>query len=138
MLEQSILTGTKKLLGLAEDYTVFDHDVCTYINTALSNLVQLGVIGPALMVHVEDKDMTWDDLIETLEFPNNELLGMIKNYVGLKARTFFDPAGTSFLIEAMDKQIAELEWRMNHAREMNMPYLHEPHWETIVVEEVSW
>lgn len=118
MLEQSILTGTKKLLGLGEDYVEFDHDVCTYINTALSNLAQLGVISPSALNHVEDKEMVWDDLIASLETPSNEMLGMVKNYVGLKARMLFDPPGTSYLIEAMDKQIAELEWRMNHAREM--------------------
>lgn len=131
-LEQSILTGTKKTLGLAESYTAFDHDVCTHINTALSNLVQLGVVG-ASVAHVEDKEMTWDDLVGVLEFPSQEVLGMIKTYIGLKVRMFFDPPGTSFLISAMNDQIAELEWRMNHAREMNMPYFEVPHW---VEEEV--
>ncbi len=44
-MEQSILTSTKKILGIAEDYIVFDLDIMTYINAAFSTLTQLG-IGP--------------------------------------------------------------------------------------------
>ena len=45
-MEKSILISTKKILGIAEDYTVFDLDIITHINTAFSTLTQLGV-GPA-------------------------------------------------------------------------------------------
>lgn len=127
-LEPSILKGTKKILGLAEDYVVFDFDICTHINAALSNLSQFGVISHAGLVHVEDDALTWEDLSETFEFQNNEILGLVKQYVYLKVRTVFDPPQTSYLIEAMDKQIAEHEWRLSHAREMQRPYYEVPHW----------
>lgn len=121
-LEDSILKSTKKILGLSEEYTVFDYDICTHINAALSVLSQLGVIGPSLMP-VEDDTMTWAQLLGTFEFPSNEMLGLVKPYIYLKVKMLFDPPQTSYLIEAMERQIAEKEWRLNHAREMNVPYL---------------
>ena len=42
---ESILTSTKKLLGIEDDDTSFDLDVLIHINTALAILNQLGV-GP--------------------------------------------------------------------------------------------
>lgn len=41
----TILGTTKKLLGLAEEYTVFDQDIIVFINNAFFTLHQLG-IGP--------------------------------------------------------------------------------------------
>lgn len=112
-METSILNSTKKVLGLPEDYTVFDHDVITHINTALSQLTQLG-IGPAQGYMIEGVDDEWDDFIDVATDPQ---LNNVKTYVFLKTRQFFDPPQTSYLISAMERQIQELEWRMNVHRE---------------------
>lgn len=110
-MDNSILNSTKKILGLAEDYTAFDHDVITHINTAFSILTQLG-IGPPIGFMIEDSSAVWDDFyIEDLQ------LNSVKSYVYLKTRQLFDPPQTSYLISAMERQIAELEWRMNVYRE---------------------
>ena len=45
-MEQSILKSTKNILGIADDYDVFDLQIMTHINSAFSTLTQLGV-GPA-------------------------------------------------------------------------------------------
>ena len=42
----SILTSIKKLLGIAEEYQVYDADLIMHINSVFSILTQLGV-GPA-------------------------------------------------------------------------------------------
>lgn len=110
-MEQSILMGTKKILGLPSDYTAFDHDVITHINSAFSTLSQLG-IGPSEGFMIEDNAKTWDDFVD----PNNNLNG-VRSYIYLKVRMLFDPPTTSFLIEAMNKQIQEMEWRLNVVRE---------------------
>jgi len=106
----SILNSTKKILGLAEDYTVFDHDVITHINTAFSILTQLG-IGPPNGFMIEDDSAEWD------AFVDDDQLNTVKSYVYLKTRQLFDPPQTSYLINAMERQIVELEWRMNVYRE---------------------
>lgn len=110
-MEQSILTSTKNILGLAEDYTVFDLAIITHINSALSTLTQLG-IGPAEGFAIEDVDTDWDEFIGD-DIPNNS----VKSYVYLKVRMLFDPPTTSFAISAMERQIEELEWRLNVHRE---------------------
>lgn len=110
-MEDSILTSTKKILGIAEDYTAFDLDIITHINTTFSTLTQLGV-GPALGFMIEDDSAVWDDFIS-----DNNQFNSIKSYVFLKVRQLFDPPTTSYLIDSQERQIAQLEWRLNVHRE---------------------
>ena len=111
-MEQSILISTKKILGIEEDYTVFDLDIITHINSAFSTLTQLGV-GPANGFMIEGVDELWIDFIADEDPQYNS----VRSYVYLKARQLFDPPQTSYLISAMEKQILELEWRLNVHRE---------------------
>lgn len=110
-METSVLTSTKKVLGLDKNYTAFDLDVITHINSAFSVLCQLG-IGPAVGFSIEDSYTDWDEFID-----NETILNMVKPYVYLKVRMAFDPPTTSFVIDAMNKQIAELEGRLSLQRE---------------------
>ena len=113
VMEQSILNSTKKILGIAEDYTVFDLDIITHINTAFSTLAQLGV-GPSAGFMIDDAAEEWDEFFgEIPDFQYNS----VKSYVFLKVRQLFDPPQTSYLITATEKQIEELEWRLNTHRE---------------------
>lgn len=114
-MEESILISTKKILGLEADYTPFDLDVMTHINSAFSLLNQLGV-GPTEGFFIEDDSALWSDFI----VPENQL-HLVKTYVFLKVRILFDPPGTSFLIDAMNNQIKEFEWRLNVFREVELP-----------------
>lgn len=104
---ESILTSIKKLLGITEAYEHFDGDIVMHINTALSTLSQLGV-GPSTGFFIEDKFATWNDFV-----PNSVLVNLAKQYIYLKVRLVFDPPQSSTVIEAMNRQISELEWRMN-------------------------
>ena len=61
----SILTSTKKLLGIAEEYTHFDADLIMHINSVLSILTQIGV-GPAEGFSIKDKDCIWKDFIPAM------------------------------------------------------------------------
>jgi hypothetical protein len=110
-MEQSILTSTKKILGIAEDYTVFDLDIITHINSAFSTLTQLGV-GPAEGFMIDDEGETWTEFIE-----DDLQYNAVKSYVFLRVRQLFDPPTTSYLISATERQIQELEWRLNVHRE---------------------
>lgn len=107
----SILTSIKKVLGVADDYTVFDPDIIIHTNSILSVLNQLGV-GPVGGFMIEDAGPTWEDFLGT--DPN---LNLVKTYVCLRVRMLFDPPGTSYLINAMKEQAQELEWRLNVVRE---------------------
>jgi hypothetical protein len=107
----SILDDVKKVLGLDPSYTVFDADVLMHINSAFSTLNQLG-IGPQEGLMIEDDSATWDSLIGTDPRKN-----MVKSYVCLKVKQMFDPPGTAYLVDAMEKQVREIEWRLSTLRE---------------------
>jgi hypothetical protein len=106
-ITDSILTSIKKILGIEEDYTVFDPDIIMHINSVFMTLNQLGV-GPLSGFQIEDKTAVWGDYIgEDLN------LNAVKTYVYLKVRLLFDPPTTSYLITAFKENIQEQEWRLN-------------------------
>ncbi len=102
----SILTSIKKLLGIDEAYEHFDPDLIMHINSVLAILTQLGV-GPENGFSISDKTAVWSDFIS-----DSPKLGFIKSYMNLKVRLLFDPPLGSAVIEAMNRQIGELEWRI--------------------------
>ena len=107
----SILTSIKKLLGIAEDYTHFDDDIIIHINSAFSSLNQLGV-GPSHGFHIEDDSETWSDF-----FGESSELYDVRTYIYLKVSLWFDPPASSAVLSAKERQISELEWRLNVAAE---------------------
>lgn len=110
-MTSSVLTSVKKTLNLAEDDTSFDPELVLYINSIFSVLNGLGV-GPANGFAIEDKEGTWEDFIGT-DLRRNQ----VKTYMCLRVRLLFDPPTTSYLIDSMDRQVKELEWRINEYRE---------------------
>ena len=105
-MEASILTSTKKILGLDAVYTAFDLDILTHVNAAFATLAQLGV-GPADGFYIEDESSTWDEL----GVPDQQL-SLVKSYFYLKVKMLFDPPTTSFLLKAQEAQIEQFEWRL--------------------------
>lgn len=110
-MSDSILTSTKKILGIEEAYEAFDPDIITHINSAFFTLSQLG-LGPTSGFMITDKTTTWVGLFGTI--PE---LDAIKQYVYLRVRTVFDPPTSSYAVEAMKEQIKEHEWRLSVSRE---------------------
>ena len=106
-MDSSILTSIKKLLGIAEEDTSFDQDIIMHINTVFAVLSQLGV-GPANGFSIEDDSAIWGDYLG-----NATNLELVKSYIYMKVRSMFDPPTSSILADAMNKNISELEWRIN-------------------------
>lgn len=107
----SILTSTKKLLGIAEEYDHFDADIIMHINSVFMVLKQLGV-GPPEGFTITDKNDKWDDYIS-----DDVDVSMVKSYVYLRVRLLFDPPASSAVMESTNKLISEFEWRLNLAAE---------------------
>ena len=100
---ESILTSIKKLLGITEEYEHFDIDIIMHINSAFSVLTQLGV-GPQKGFRTEWSEFLLDD----------NRLEMVKTYIYLKVKLAFDSSNlSSAVIDSINRQINELEWRIN-------------------------
>lgn len=102
-MTNSILLTVKKMLGIAEEYHAFDIDLIININSVFLTLNQLGVGPPDFQITGEDED--WADFVDPSTMPG------LQTYVYLKTRLLFDPPTNSFLVDNMQKQIAEFEFR---------------------------
>lgn len=105
----SILNDVKHFIGPSAIYAYFDPDLIMQINTSLFELNQLGV-GPEDPFVVEDENDEWEDLLL-----DSGKLEAAKTYVCLKVRMYFDPPQTGTLLNAIEKQLDRLEWRLNVA-----------------------
>ena len=108
-MQDSILVTIRKLVCGDPYANHFDTDLLVHINACFSVLNQLGV-GPENGFVVTDETQSWSSYIA-----DNYILNMVKTYVTLKVKKIFDPPLTSSVLEAMDKEISQLEWRLNVA-----------------------
>lgn len=111
---ESILTSIKKLLGIDEEYEVFDPDIVMHINAVFMTLTQLG-LGPPEGFVIADKESKWTDFIADVRKHQ-----AIKTYIYLKVRLLFDPPTSSAVMEAMNRTISECEWRLNVGAEQEV------------------
>ena len=103
----SILISVKKMLGIAAENTHFDADIIIHINSVFMILNQLGV-GPKEGFSISSDIETWD------EFTNDNLtIESVKSYMYLKVGLLFDPPTSSNVLEARNRLVSELEWRLN-------------------------
>ena len=111
---ESILTSIKKLLGMTEDYTAYDDQIIIHVNSVFMILTQLG-IGPEDGFTIKDKEAIWNDFVTC-----DTKLELVKSYVYLKVKLLFDPPSNSSVIESINRQINEFEWRLNVKAESNI------------------
>ena len=116
-LNKSILVTIKKLLGIDQAHEAFDLDIITHINSAFMVLAQLGV-GPEEGFFISDDIANWDTFLATT---NGVYPHAVQTYIYLKVKLTFDPPQTAHLIAAVERQIEQLEWRLNtnEEREVN-------------------
>ena len=100
---ENILNTVKNLLGVPDD--CFDSDILININMVLPVLAQIGAVTDIDTVTGESK---WDELSSSTGIVN-----LLKTYITLRVRMIFDPPTNSSLMDAMQKKIDELEWRLN-------------------------
>ena len=106
-LIDSILITTKRLLGIEADYIQFDPDIVVAINSAFTNLQQIGVV-PETGFSITGDSEVWTDFLG-----DRTDIELVKTYIYLKTRMVFDPPQTGYLLDAIKSQILEIEWRLN-------------------------
>ena len=105
--EGSILEDIKSLLGVQKDYTHFDKELIIHINSAIMVQSQLG-LGPEGGYKIKDKTNIWTEYLG-----ERDDLESAKTALFLRVKLAFDPPVTSYLQNLIQKQIEELEWRLN-------------------------
>jgi hypothetical protein len=113
-MTESILNSTKKILGIAPEYTAFDLDILTHINSVFSTLWQIGV-GPVEGFRVDDETAEWAAFLG-----DDVRLNQVKSYVYLRVRLLFDPPTTSFAIASLSEQAQEMAWRLQVITDPNV------------------
>ena len=106
-VSESILLSVKKMLGLDQEYDVFDPELIIHINTVFGTLHQLGV-GPEDQFRITGDSETWSEF-DT----EGEQTDEVKTYIYLRVRLLFDPPSSSFVLSSFKEQLQELEWRLN-------------------------
>ena len=113
-MDNSILTSTKKIVGINPDDPSFDIDIITHINSAFSILQQAGV-GPANGFMITGPDELWTDYMPPSA---GEQYNLVKTFVYLQVRLLFDPpAGSYHLTILMQQQLDQYLSRLNMMRE---------------------
>lgn len=103
---ESILTSIKKMLGIEQAYTHFDQDIIMHVNTVFAILHQLGV-GTKECFSITDASEVWSSFIE-----GDSEINIVKTYMHLKVKLIFDPPLSSAVIDVMNRQLSEFEWRL--------------------------
>ena len=110
-----IMYTTKAALGLPLDYTPFDNQVAMEINTVLGIVNQLGIGTPGYRLTLNSStnkyEGTWSEFMAP-ELDADNFIDEVKTYVSKRVHILFDPPTSSILMDAMNKNIAELEWRI--------------------------
>lgn len=104
IMEQSILDTLKDMLEVSND--AFDSELTVYINAAFSELHQLGA-GPANGYMITGKEETWDDFTSI-----QSLASLCKLYIYLKLRLLWDVPSSTTVVNSLEKQLNEVEWRI--------------------------
>lgn len=110
-VENSILDTTKKALGVDSEYTRFDPEIIMHINSVFTTLQQLGV-GPAAGYMIEGQNNLWSEFIS-----NPYTMNSVKTLMAFKVRLAWDPPGVASVLASMERQVQELEWRLNVAND---------------------
>lgn len=112
-MDDSILNTVKYYLGLTPDYDPFDQQLLNCINAALIAMTQQG-IGPSEGFTIRGNTETWTQFIGT-----DKRLESVKTIVCIRTRLLFDPPANSTIIEALESQKKEMEWRLQS--DLNFP-----------------
>lgn len=106
-MDESILNDVKKLIGIAIANSDFDQDLIIDTNAVLFDMWQMGILVDDYSI--SDATKTWS---EVLLNPDKIALNPLKTWTALKVKLIFDPPTSSILLEAIQENLKELQWRI--------------------------
>ena len=116
-MEKSILKSIKDFVGVSEGDKVYDDEIIMYINSSFFILNQLQ-IGPKEIFSIENDASNWD----TFLIDNTKDFQAAILFVKLKVKWLFDPPQSQAVLSALERQISEIESRLNLQAEGSNEY----------------
>ena len=104
-METSILDTIKQMLGIEKECTAFDPEIIVHINSVFMFLSQLGIGNSTF--YLTGSNETCNEIFES-----SYDYEAAKTYMYLKVRLAFDPPSNSFVVDSMERQCSEYEWRL--------------------------
>ena len=112
-MNEKILASVKKINNIEETDTSFDNALILAINSALMVIMQEWH-GMDHAFRLQDGTETWAQLLgEDTDYEG------VKELVGLKVRLTFDPPSSQTVMQAIQDQIRDLEWRLYIWKDLN-------------------
>lgn len=108
----SILNDVKEQLGIIPEYTHFDSVLIMHINSTFMILNQLGV-GPSDPYIISSATNDWSEFFGE----DGTQLEAVKTYIYMKVRYLWDTPTVGAVKDALEKTIAEFEWRIREQKE---------------------
>lgn len=118
-MNPSILISVKEHIGVDADDISYDNQLIEHINRALVKCRQLGV-GPKRGFVIFDSSSSWDELIPESQ---TYLLADVPSFVGDLVRLSFDPPAGGGVMQALKDTIAEDEYRIKLALEVEQGFM---------------
>lgn len=103
-----ILEQVKNNLGILPDNLGFDSELLVYINSVAAMLVQLGI---------SDMDIEIDESTEWPVFDSPKVGRLVKMYIPLKLKRWFDPTTSETISTSIQATTTELEGRISNENE---------------------
>ena len=107
-MNASILDSVKDIIGIDPRNIDFDRDLILAINAVLFILYQEGLTDENYRIY--DNTKTWEEILLKEQEP--EALNTIIEWTGLKTKLLFDPPTIGAVMESINNQIHELEYRL--------------------------
>lgn len=112
-MSESILETVRIACNVGPENTDFDNELILYTNSVLAIATQLGV-GPKTGFHITGESESWEDFLGNM---NVDSINTVQTYIGKKVMQLFDPPVSSAVKDSLDRNLSELEWRVNVAAE---------------------
>ena len=100
----TVLNRVKKMLGLADDYDVYDVEILSLINQAGFTIEHISGVPNVFPIN----ESTTVDELSTIS-PHVDYL---VTYLYIKVRLVFDPPSTGYLVDVLKEHLREIEWRL--------------------------
>ena len=104
-----VLDNVKEMLGISSDDTAFDNELFLFVNMSLDRVNQVSEKNFTGTMKLSSVNDVWSTVF------GEDPCESIKTYIYINVKLLFDPPQSSYLLDALNRQKEELEFRIQVA-----------------------